>query len=52
MKEALVGDDVFGEDPTINELQRMAAEMFGKEAAIFTPSGISSSIYRAYEQPA
>ena len=37
MKEAMfsapVGDDVFGEDPTINQLEKMAAEMFGKEAA-------------------
>lgn len=39
MSEAPVGDDVYGEDPTVNELQRLASEMFGKEAAIFTPSG-------------
>lgn len=36
---APVGDDVFGEDPTINELQNYAAELFGKEAALFCPSG-------------
>lgn len=36
---AEVGDDVFKEDPTVNELERKVAEMFGKEAAIFTPSG-------------
>ena len=34
-----VGDDVFGEDPTINELEEKAADMFGMEAAIFCPSG-------------
>jgi len=39
MMSAPVGDDVFGEDPTINQLQTMAAEMFGKEAALFCPSG-------------
>ncbi len=35
MQQAQVGDDVFDEDPTINQLQRLAAEMFGKEAALF-----------------
>ena len=39
MFNASVGDDVFGEDPTINKLEAMAAEMFGMEAAIFCPSG-------------
>ena len=39
MINAKVGDDVFGEDPTINELEEKAAEMFGMEAAIFCPSG-------------
>jgi threonine aldolase len=43
MKEAMftapVGDDVFGEDPSINELENLAAEMFGMEAALFCPSG-------------
>jgi threonine aldolase len=39
MAEAPVGDDVFREDPTINELQETIAEMLGKEAALFTPSG-------------
>lgn len=39
MSEAPVGDDVYGEDPTVNELQRLVAEMFDKEAAIFTPCG-------------
>lgn len=36
---APVGDDVFGEDPSVNQLERFAAEMFGKEAALFCPSG-------------
>ena len=35
MISAPVGDDVFGEDPTVNKLQEYAAEMFGKQAAIF-----------------
>ncbi|MBZ5627796.1 MAG: aminotransferase class I/II-fold pyridoxal phosphate-dependent enzyme [Acidobacteriia bacterium] len=39
MAEAEVGDDVYGEDPTINRLERRAAEIFGREAAIFVPSG-------------
>ncbi len=36
---AVVGDDVFGDDPTINALQERAAELLGKEAALFVPSG-------------
>jgi threonine aldolase len=39
MAEAEVGDDVYGEDPTVNLLQEGAAEMFGHEAALFVPSG-------------
>jgi len=39
MAEAPVGDDVYGDDPTVNELERLAAEMAGKEAALFVPSG-------------
>jgi len=39
MASAPVGDDVYGDDPTMNELERLAAEMTGKEAAIFVPSG-------------
>jgi threonine aldolase len=39
MAEAEVGDDVYGEDPTVNRLERRAAEIFGKEAALFVPSG-------------
>ncbi len=39
MAAAQVGDDVYGEDPTVNRLQERAAEVVGKEAAIFVPSG-------------
>ncbi len=39
MASAAVGDDVFGDDPTVNELQARAADLLGKEAALFVPSG-------------
>ena len=39
MAEAEVGDDVYGEDPTINRLEQRAAEIFGKEAGLFVPTG-------------
>jgi threonine aldolase len=39
MMQAEVGDDVFGEDPTVNRLEAIVAEMFSKEAALFCPSG-------------
>ena len=39
MAEAEVGDDVYGEDPTVNQLEARAAEVFGREAAIFVPTG-------------
>ena len=39
MADAEVGDDVYGEDPTVNELQEVFAERVGKEAALFVPSG-------------
>jgi len=39
MAEAEVGDDVYGEDPTVNRLEREAARIAGKEAALFVPSG-------------
>ena len=39
MAEAEVGDDVYGEDPTVNRLEHRAAEIFGREAAIFVPTG-------------
>src|SRR5665811_1856972 len=39
MFRADVGDDVFGEDPTVNKLEALTAEIFGMEAGIFCPSG-------------
>jgi threonine aldolase len=39
MAAAEVGDDVYGEDPTVNQLERRAAEIFGREAALFVPTG-------------
>ena len=39
MFTAVVGDDVFGEDPTVNKLEDMAADLFGMESAVFCPSG-------------
>lgn len=39
MAKAPVGDDVYGDDPTVNELEQLAAEITGKEAALFVPSG-------------
>jgi threonine aldolase len=39
MAEAEVGDDVYGEDPTVNRLEQRAAEIAGKEAALFVPTG-------------
>ena len=44
MAEAQVGDDVFGEDPTINRLEEMAAERLGKEAALFVSSGTMGNL--------
>ncbi|MDP4150672.1 MAG: GntG family PLP-dependent aldolase [Bacteroidota bacterium] len=43
MMEAEVGDDVFGEDPSINRLESMAAGLFGMEAALYCPSGTMSN---------
>lgn len=40
MMNAPVGDDVYGEDPTVNELQNYTADLLGKEAALFVPSGV------------
>jgi threonine aldolase len=44
MAKAPVGDDVFGEDPSINKLQEMAAEKMGKEAGLFVPSGTMGNL--------
>jgi threonine aldolase len=44
MAGADVGDDVFGEDPTINRLQELSADMMGKEAGLFVPSGTMGNL--------
>lgn len=44
MADAEVGDDVFGEDPTVNRLEEMAAERLGKEAALFVASGTMGNL--------
>jgi len=44
MANAPLGDDVFGDDPTVNRLQEMAAERLGKEAALFMPSGTMANL--------
>ncbi len=44
MAEAEVGDDVYGEDPTVNQLEKRAAEIFGKEAALFVPTGCMGNL--------
>jgi len=44
MQYAPVGDDVYGDDPTVNELQTLAAGMLGHEAALFLPSGTQSNL--------
>ncbi|MCF8462141.1 MAG: aminotransferase class I/II-fold pyridoxal phosphate-dependent enzyme [Flavobacteriales bacterium] len=53
MVRAHVGDDVFREDPTVNELQNFAADMFGVEAALFCPSGTMTNqiAIKAQTQP-
>ena len=53
MLKAKVGDDVFGEDPTINELENRSAEMFGLEAGLFCPSGTMTNqiAIKAHTQP-
>jgi len=44
MAEAELGDDVYGEDPAVNALQQLAAELSGKQAALFLPSGTMSNL--------
>lgn len=44
MLKAEVGDDVYGEDPTVNSLQELAAEMAGKEAGLFVPTGTQGNL--------
>jgi len=53
MAQAEVGDDVYGEDPTVNRLQEMAAGLLGKKAALFVPSGTMANqlAVRIHTQP-
>lgn len=53
MAEADVGDDVYGEDPTVNRLQQRAAEIFGREAALFVPTGSMGNLVaiKTWTQP-
>ena len=53
MMNAPVGDDVFGEDPSINQLEEMAAKLFDMEAALYCPSGTMSNqiAIRCHTQP-
>ena len=44
MAVAKVGDDVYGEDPTVNRLEKIAAERMGKAAAILVPSGTMANL--------
>ena len=44
MAEAEVGDDVYRDDPTLNQLEQLAAEMLGKEASLFVPSGTMGNL--------
>ncbi|HEU5298704.1 MAG TPA: GntG family PLP-dependent aldolase [bacterium] len=50
MARAPVGDDVFGEDPTVNELEALAAEKVGKAAAVFVPSGSMGNLIAVMAQ--
>lgn len=53
MNSAVTGDDVFGEDPTVNALENKAASLFGMEAALYCPSGTMSNqiAIKAHTQP-
>ncbi|HMK65726.1 MAG TPA: aminotransferase class I/II-fold pyridoxal phosphate-dependent enzyme, partial [Thermodesulfobacteriota bacterium] len=53
MATAVVGDDVFGEDPTVNALQERVARMLGKEKALLVPSGTMANqlAIKAHTQP-
>jgi threonine aldolase len=53
MRDAEVGDDVFGDDPTVNRLQEKLAALLGKESALFVPSGTMSNqiCVKAHTQP-
>jgi threonine aldolase len=53
MAEAEVGDDVYGEDPTVNRLEARAAEIFGREASLFVPTGSMGNLLaiKTWTQP-
>ena len=53
MARADVGDDVFGEDPTVNKLQERVADLLGKEAALYVPSGTmgNQTCIKVHTQP-
>ena len=53
MARAVVGDDVFGDDPTVSKLEKTVAEFLGKQAAVFTPSGTMANqlALRAHTEP-
>ncbi len=53
MAAAAVGDDVFGEDPTVQELEKRTAQVLGKDAAIYMPSGTMTNqvALRAHTEP-
>lgn len=44
MAKAIVGDDVYGEDPTVNELEQKSAALLNKEAGLFLPSGTMANL--------
>ena len=44
MLKANVGDDVYGEDPTVKKLEKYSAELMGKEAGLFGPSGTQTNL--------
>ncbi len=50
MADAAVGDDVYGEDPTVNQLQDRVASVLGKEAALFVPTGSMGNLIALYLQ--
>ena len=53
MQSAELGDDVLGDDPTVQRLEALGAEMLGKDAALFTPSGTMANqiAIRLHTQP-
>ena len=51
MAAAEVGDDVFGDDPTLNRLEAMAAERLGKEATVFGPAGPWETTCPSFRMP-